>query len=86
MNMRYHRPLHTPLQQRAEHGDSRQQQQDNGTHEFQPMAQQGDSSGHDDQSHTLAAYLERARQVGDMPSPRTPGSAPQRRVDLRLAK
>jgi len=49
----------------------RQQQQDNGTHEFQPP-QQGDGfTIADDSRHTLGAYLERASTRGDLPMPRT---------------
>ena len=74
------------LQQRAHDPASRQQQQDNGTHEFQPVAQQGDGAAPDDRPHTLDGYLRRARQLGDLPMPRAPGSLPQRRAELRLAK
>lgn len=74
------------LQQRAEYADNRQQQQDNGTHEFQPMRQQGDRSS-DDGQHTLEAYLLRARLRGDMPVPPLTGEHGGRvRPDLRLAK
>lgn len=65
------------LQQRSMPPDSRQQQQDNGTREFQPPAQQGDAST--DAQHTLQAYLERTRLRGELPRPR-------QRPALRLAK
>lgn len=74
------------LQQRMEYADTRQQQQDNGTHEFQPVRQQGDGHG-DDSQHTLEAYLVRAKLRGDMPVLPVPGeSRLRKRPELRLAK
>jgi hypothetical protein len=67
-----------PLQQRSEAPDSRQQQQDNGTHEFQPPGAMAALLAADAQ-HTLRAYLERCRERGELPKP------PQRPA-LRLAK
>lgn len=62
------------LQQRRPLPDNRQQQQDNGTREFQPPTSQlGDGVG--DCRFTLSAHLERSRQRGELPRPR-----------LRLAK
>ena len=83
MNSTRH-PSGPGLQQRTEYADDRQQQQDNGTNEFQPVRQQGDQSS--DARYTLAAYLERARQRGDMPM--LPPASQQQggRPDLRLAK
>ena len=47
----------------------RQQQQDNGTHEFQPSQPQGlTSSALDDAQHSLAAYLKRAGMRHELPS------------------
>lgn len=86
MTMRFSRPLDPSLQQRATHADSRQQQQDNGTHEFQPTPQQGGSPWPDDSVHTLQAYLQRAGQLGDLPVPRAPDAQAPRRPELRLAK
>ena len=53
------------LQQRAEPADTRQQQQDNGTHEFQPL-QQGDGARSEGPS-TLQSYLRLAAQRGELP-------------------
>ncbi len=86
MNTRFPRPAAASLQQRATRVDSRQQQQDNGTHEFQPTPQQGGSPSLGDGAHTLEAYLQRARQLGDLPVPHTPGAEPPPRPGLRLAK
>lgn len=86
MTMRSPRPVDVSLQQRATRVDSRQQQQDNGTHEFQPTPQQGGDPWADDRAHTLDAYLQRAGQLGDLPVARAPGAEPSRRPDLRLAK
>lgn len=86
MTMRSPRPMEVSLQQRVMHVDSRQQQQDNGTHEFQPVPQQGGTPWPDDRGHTLQAYLQRAGQLGDLPVARAPGAEPLRRPDLRLAK
>lgn len=58
------------LQQRSMPPDNRQQQQDNGTREFQPPAQQGDAWSAPDTPHSLQAYLERSRQRGELPRPR----------------
>ncbi|WP_326534027.1 hypothetical protein [Pseudorhodoferax sp.] len=63
------------LQHRSAPPDSRQQQQDNGTREFQPPLQQGDAGT--DAQHTLQAYLERCRLRGELP---------RQRPALRLAK
>lgn len=63
------------LQQRHAPPDSRQQQQDNGTREFQPVQQQGDAST--DAQYTLRAYLRRCELRGDLP---------RQRPSLRLAK
>lgn len=55
------------LQQRRPLPDNRQQQQDNGTREFQPPAaarQQGDGA---DAGHCLAASLERTRLRAELP-------------------
>jgi hypothetical protein len=65
------------LQHRHMPPDNRQQQQDNGTGEFQPRAQQGDAWGVPDVPPSLQAYLERSRQRGELPQPRPA---------LRLAK
>ncbi len=65
------------LQHRSLPPDSRQQQQDNGTREFQPPSQQADGWHAVDAQHTLHAYLERSRLRGELP---------RRRPDLRLAK
>jgi hypothetical protein len=85
--MHFNHPNTGPsLQQRMECADTRQQQQDNGTHEFQPVRQQGDGRI-DDTPHTLEAYLLRARLRGDMPVPPAPGDNRLRpRPELRLAK
>lgn len=83
MRTRFPRSLEVSLQQRAPQADSRQQQQDNGTHEFQPLPAAGDMRPGDG-VHTLEAYLQRARQLGDLPVARTPGDAP-RGPGLRLA-
>lgn len=86
MTMRSPRHEDASLQQRATHADSRQQQQDNGTHEFQPAPPPRSSPWPDDSAHTLEAYLQRARQQGDLPAARTPGAEAPRRPDLRRAK
>ena len=66
------------LQHRSLPPDSRQQQQDNGTREFQPPAQQqADGWGGADAPPTLQAYLERSRLRGELP---------RVRPALRLAK
>ncbi|MFT3718897.1 hypothetical protein [Pseudorhodoferax sp.] len=78
----FHDALSAGLQQRAERPDSRQQQQDNGTREFQPPRQQGDDAARDDARHTLSAYLERCRQRGELPRP----AAQRPRPALRLAR
>lgn len=83
MRTRFPRSMEVSLQQRAPQADSRQQQQDNGTHEFQPLPAPGDMRP-DDRGHTLEAYLQRARQLGDLPMSRAPGEAP-REPGLRLA-
>lgn len=57
------------LQQRRPLPDNRQQQQDNGTREFQPRGpslQQGDGA---DAACTLSASLERSRLRGELPCP-----------------
>ncbi|RCW67424.1 hypothetical protein [Pseudorhodoferax soli] len=65
------------LQHRHLPPDNRQQQQDNGTREFQPPAQQGDAWSVPEVPHSLQAYLDRSRQRGELPRPRPA---------LRLAK
>ncbi|KQP46120.1 hypothetical protein [Pseudorhodoferax sp. Leaf274] len=65
------------LQHRSAPPDNRQQQQDNGTREFQPRAQQGDDWCVPDVPHSLQGYLERSQQRGELPRPRPA---------LRLAK
>lgn len=72
------------LQQRAAPADNRQQQQDNGTHEFQPPVQQGDGAMRESRPHSLEAYLQRSRQLGEMPRPRLVEQRP--RPELRVAK
>jgi hypothetical protein len=67
------------LQQRSAPPDNRQQQQDNGTREFQPPVQQADAWVDADAQHTLQAHLERSRLRGELPRPRP-------RPALRLAK
>lgn len=74
-----HRPA-ASLQQRAAPVDTRQQQQDNGTGEFQPHLQQGGWAA-DDGRHTLQTYLQDAALRGELPAP---ARAP--RAALRLAK
>lgn len=78
--------LPTDLQQRAQSCDNRQQQQDNGTHEFQPRPQLGDTPASDDAQYSLSAYLERCRQRGELPRPRPGLNQPRQRPELRLAK
>lgn len=59
------------LQQRRPLPDNRQQQQDNGTREFQPPsfgAQLGDGVGAD-ATHCLTASMERSRLLGLLPHP-----------------
>jgi hypothetical protein len=86
MNTRPYRSPRVPLQQRVERVESRQQQQDNGTHEFQPTPQRGDPAAQDDYGHTLEAYLQRARQLGELPVPPKSAADAARRPDLRLTK
>lgn len=76
--------LPTALQQRAQSFDNRQQQQDNGTHEFQPRAQLGDATASEDAQHSLSAYLERCRQRGELPRPALRQA--RQRPELRLAR
>jgi len=66
------------LQQQAVRTDTRQQQQDNGTHEFQPLFQQA-GWHRDDAWNTLGACL----QHGDCAAV---DRTPLRRAALRLAK
>ena len=69
------------LQQRVEPADTRQQQQDNGTHEFQPL-QQGDNGAAADGPQTLQAYLRLAGLRGELPrAANAPGHA-----ELHVAK
>ncbi len=68
------------LQQQAMPADTRQQQQDNGTHEFQPLWQQA-GWHRDDEWRTLGACLQRSERTG-LPAQGLPPPRPA----LRLAK
>ena len=77
------RRRHAPAlqQQQAAPTDTRQQQQDNGTHEFQPLQQQA-AWHRDEEWRTLGACPQR----GERRSERVQGFGLARRAELRLAK